>query len=61
MGKIKDINIKNRTYYSYDDMVTIKAFDSNLLKIDKRSYKNTAIYCIGYITKKKKINTELIV
>ena len=54
MGKIKDINIKNRSYYSYDDMVTIKAFDSNLLKIDKRSYKNTAIYCIGYITKKKR-------
>ena len=36
MGRIKQINIKNRTYYFYDDMVNIKGFDSNLLKIDKK-------------------------
>ena len=53
MGKIKDINIKNRTYYFYDDMVNIKDFDSNLLKIDKKSFKNIAIYYIRYITKKR--------
>ena len=52
MGRIKEINIKNRTYYFYDDMVHIKDFDSNLLKIDKKSYKNIGIYYIGYITKK---------
>ena len=43
MDKIKDINIKNRTYYFYDDMVNIKDFDSNLLKIDKKSFKNIDI------------------
>ena len=43
MDKIKDINIKNRTYYFYDDMVNIKDFDSNLLKIDKKSFKNIGI------------------
>ena len=43
MEKIKDINIKNRTYYFYDDMVNIKDFDSNLLKIDKKSFKNIGI------------------
>ena len=32
-------------------MVNIKDFDSNLLKIDKRSFKNISIYYIGYITK----------
>ena len=59
MGRIKDINIKNRIYCFYDDMVNIKEFDSNLLKLDKKSLKNIAIYYIGYIT--KKINTKLIV
>ena len=54
MGRIKDINIKNRTYYFYDDMVNIKDFDSNFLKIDKKSLKNVAIYYIGYTTKKDK-------
>ena len=59
MGKIKDINIKNRTYYFYDDMVNIKDFDSNLLKLDKKSFKNISIYHIGYIIKKDryKINS----
>ena len=33
-------------------MINIKNFDSNLLKIDKRSYKNISIYYIGYITMK---------
>ena len=52
MGNIKEINIKNRTYYFFDDMINIKDFDSNLLKIDKNSYKNIDIYYIGYITMK---------
>ena len=33
-------------------MININSFDSNLLKIDKKSYKNIDIYYIGYITKK---------
>ena len=53
MGYIKEINIKNRTYHFYDDMVNIKDFDSHLLKIDKRSLKNIAIYYNGYITKER--------
>ena len=31
-------------------MINIKDFDSSLLKIYKKSYKNTGIYNIGYIT-----------
>ena len=46
----KQINIKNRTYYFYNDIIDIKNFDSTLLKIDKKSYKNIGIYNIGYIT-----------
>ena len=33
-------------------MINIKNFDPNLLKIDKKSYKNIDIYYIGYITMK---------
>ena len=50
MGNIKQINIKNRTYNFFNDMINIKEFDSNQLKIDKKSYKNIGIYYIGYIT-----------
>ena len=53
MRNIKEINIKNRTYYFFKDMINIKDFDSSLLKIDKMSYKNISIYNIGYITIKK--------
>ena len=52
MRNVKEINIKNRTPYFFDDMINIKDFDSNLLKIDKNSYKNIDIYYIGYITMK---------
>ena len=43
-------NIKNRTYYFFNDMINIKDFDASLIKIDKKSYKNIGIYNIGYIT-----------
>ena len=60
MGVVKQIDIKNRTYYFYNDMINIKKFDSNLLKIDKKSYKDIGIYNIGYITIKKIDNYENI-
>ena len=53
MGTVKQINIKNRTYYFYNDIINFKDFDARLLKIDKKSYKNIGIYNIGYITIKK--------
>ena len=34
MEIVKQIDIKNRTYYFYNDMIDIKTFDSDLLKID---------------------------
>ena len=42
MGQVKEINIKNQTYYF-----------SSLLKIDKKSCKNIDSYYVGYITIKK--------
>ena len=50
MGKTKELNIKNQTYYFYNDLINIKNFQSNLLKIDKKPYKDVDIYYIGYIT-----------
>ena len=37
MGTIKQIDIKNRTYYFYNDIIDLKSCKSNLLKIDKKS------------------------
>ena len=60
MGQVKEINIKNQTYYFFDDIIDIRNFQSNLLKIDKKSYKGIDIYYIGYITIKKFIDCKNI-
>ena len=60
MRNVKQINIENRTYYLFNDMINIKDFDSSLLKIDKKSYKNIGIYNMGYITIKKTDDYENI-
>ena len=60
MGLVKQIDIKNRTYYFYNDMINIKKFDSDLLKINKKSYKDIGIYNIGYNTIKKIDDSENI-
>ena len=51
MGITKQMNIKNRTYYFYNDLNNIKDFNPKLLKLDKKSYKIIDIYYTGYITK----------
>ena len=53
MGTVKQIDIKYRTYYFQNDLINIKKNDSNLLKIDKKSYEEIGIYNTGYITSKK--------
>ena len=53
MGQVKEVTIKNQTYYFYDDMIDIKNFHSNLLKIDKKLHNDIDIYHIGYIIIKK--------
>ena len=55
-GKIRQINIKNQTYYFYNDQTDLKDFDAKLLKIDKKDYKDIDIYYIGYVTVKKIAN-----
>ena len=51
------MNIKNWTYYFFIDVINIKFFDTNLLKIEIKSYKNIDIY---YITIKNVDDYEKI-
>ena len=60
MGKVKQINIKNRTYYFYNDQINLKDFDARLLKVDKKDYNEIDIYYIGYVTVKKIANCNNI-
>ena len=45
-NKIKNINIKNRAYYFFNDIIDIKTFDPNNIKTGENSYKNIHIYYI---------------
>ena len=56
MGKVKQINIKNRTYCFYNDQTNFKNFDARFLKVDKKHYNEIDIYYIGYVTLKKIAN-----
>ena len=59
-NKVKDMNIKNRTYYFFNDNVGIEHFDPNNIKMDKMSYKNIVIYYIGYVTIKKQLKISSV-
>ena len=61
MGSIKEINIKNRTYYFYNDIIDLKTFDSNNLKLDKKTYKNVDIYNIGYLQLKQLVMVMMLI
>ena len=60
MGKIRQVNIKNRTYYFYNDQINLKELDANILKIDQKNYKKIDVYYIGYITLKEIANCNNI-
>ena len=48
--KVKDKNIKNQTYYFFNDITNTENFDPNHIKTYETSYKNILIYYIGYVT-----------
>ena len=58
MAITKQMNIKNRTYYFYDDLIKLFDFNPNMLKLDKKTFKGINTYYIEYVTKKEeyKIN-----
>ena len=62
MGKIRQINIKNRIYHFYNDQINLKDFDASMLKIDKKITKKlTFISLVIWLLKKLLIATILTV
>ena len=53
MGEIKKINIKNITYYFYNDIINLDEFDVSKIKLDRKNFNDTDIYYLGYEYKKK--------
>ena len=55
----KQMNIKNKTYYFFNDLIKLFDFNPNMLKLDKKTFRGIDIYYIGYVTKKEeyKVNS----
>ena len=49
-NKVKNIDIKNCTYYFFNDIINNRNFERNNIKIDEKWYKNILIWYIGYVT-----------
>ena len=49
----KQLNIKNRTYYFYNDLMNALNFELINSKLDKKKWKDIEIYHIGYVDKNK--------
>ena len=58
MGTTKEINIKNQTYYCYNDIIDLDEFDKSKIKVDKKDFNDTDIYYLGYKYKKKLQNVN---
>ena len=46
-NKVKDVDIKNCSQYLFNDIINVKNFDLNNIKIDEKSYKNIFMYYIA--------------
>ena len=60
MGEVKQINIKNQTYYFYNDIIDFDEFDESKIKIDKKDFNDIDIYYLGYEYKKKVTECNVI-
>ena len=58
-NKVKEIGMKNLTYYFFNDIFNIKNFYLNNIEIDKKWYKSVVIYYIGYVTIKDSKNVKI--
>ena len=54
-------NIKNLTYYFYNDIVDLDEFDGSEIKVDKKKFNDIGIYYLGYKYKKKTTECNVIV
>ena len=53
MGEIKQINLKNRTYYFYNGIINLDEFDGSKVKVDKKKFNDIDIYYLDFTYKKK--------
>ena len=53
METTKEISIKNRTYYFYNDIINLEEFHERKIKVDKKDFNDRDIYYLGYEHKKK--------
>ena len=56
----KQLNIKNRSYYFYNDLINVLTFEGSNSKIDKKIWKDIDIYFIGYVDKKQDWNVNSV-
>ena len=54
MGEIKQINIKNRTCYFYNDIINLDEFDESKINVDRKNLM-TMIFIILAMNIRKKI------
>ena len=40
-------NIKNRTYYFYNDIINLDEFDGSKIKVDRKNFNDIDIYYLG--------------
>ena len=60
MRELKQINIKNKTYYFYNDIIDFDEFDESKIKVDKKDLNNIDVYYLGYEHKKKISECDVI-
>ena len=60
MGELKQINIKNRSYYFYNDIIDLDEFDGSKIKADKKDFNDIDIYYLGYEHEKKISECDVI-
>ena len=57
---IRQLNIEGRRYYFYNDLINIKNFTINNLKLYKKGVLGNDVYYIGYITKNPQWNVNSV-
>ena len=56
----RQVNIKNRRYYFYNDLINVINFEASKLILDKKTWKDIDIYYMGYVDKKRDWNVNSI-
>ena len=58
MEELRQTNIKNRTYYFYNDIIDFDEFDENKIKIDKKTL-TTLVFIILVMNIRKKLHNVM--